>query len=66
MEMENNVPLTEVSTVQDSENSDVEENVSTCTYLSMLLTQLQILYTTNNLKHKFKLSVWIVPVLSHS
>ena len=66
MEMENNVPLTEVSTVQGSENSDVEENVSTCTYLSMLLTQLQILYTTNNLKHKFKLSVWIVPVLSHS
>lgn len=57
MEMENNVPLTEVSTVQGSENSDVEENVSTCTYLSMLLTQLQILYTTNNLKHKFKLSV---------
>ena len=55
--MENNVPLTEVSTVQGSENSDVEENVSTCTYLSMLLTQLQILYTTNNLKHKFKLSV---------
>ena len=57
MEMENNVPLTEVSTFQGSENSDVEENASTCTYLSMLLTQLQILYTTNNLKHKFKLSV---------
>lgn len=41
--MENNVPLTEVSTVQGSENSDVEENVSTCTYKSVLLTQLQIL-----------------------
>lgn len=57
MEMENNACLTEVSTVQGSENSDVEENVSACTYKSVLLTQLQILSTTNNLKHKFKLSV---------
>lgn len=41
MEMGNNVRLAEVTTVEGSKNSDFEENVST--YISVLLTELQIL-----------------------
>lgn len=55
--MGNNVCLAEVTIVEDSKNSDVEDDASICTYISVLITELQILWTDDNSEHKFKLNV---------
>lgn len=57
MEMGNNVCLAEVTIVEGSKNSDVEDDASICTYISVLITELQILWTDDNSEHKFKLNV---------
>lgn len=55
--MGNNVCLAEVTIVEGSKNSDVEDDASICTYISVLITELQILWTDDNSEHKFKLNV---------